>query len=265
MRYFLHIAYEGYYYHGWQRQPKVRSVQETLETILSKILKETIICYGCGRTDAQVHASQYVLHINVERELDTNFLYILNKNLPIDIACFEVLKVEDNQHARYDAIERTYKYYLHFDKDPFLSRISTLISEHKLCVEEMSKAVALLPQYEDFRAFCFTPDKHNHTLCTVFDAKLLLSEQDNRLQFSITANRFLKTMIRIIVGALVNIGKGEMSVDEFESRLRTGMHPNYRAIAPPQGLHLAKVVYPYLTFPQKSFLHSQTTDWKSLK
>lgn len=252
MRYFLHIAYQGTKYRGWQRQTNVISVQQVIEEKLKDIFKETVVVYGCGRTDAGVHASQYILHINLEKPLEFDLLFRMNKHLPDDILVFDVIPVQNDQHARYDANFRTYDYFIHLNLDPFLHPISSYYEVEKLDTVKMKEAVALLTKYDNYWSFCKTPEAHNHTLCTVSKAQLLVSKDGKRLQLNITANRFLKSMIRLIVENLMNIGTGEVSFSNFEKALKEQADTVSRKPAPSNGLYLSKIEYPYLSLPSKA-------------
>lgn len=252
MRYFLHIGYNGINYHGWQRQKDAVSVREVLEASLCKILKVNVECIGCGRTDTQVHASQYFLHMNVEKNWDFDLLFRLNKLLPNDISVFDVIPVEENAHARFDAVLRTYDYFIHTYKDPFLNERSAYYSERNLNLVKMNEAVKLLTTYTDFRAFCLTPDKQNTTICQISSAKLFADKNADRLRFQISSNRFLRGMIRITMAKLLDIGTGILSLDEFESYLITKKTPKLIRPASPQGLYLSKVTYPYLDLPPRT-------------
>lgn len=254
MRFFFHAAFNGHRYRGWQRQSNVGSVQEVVETILGGILKEKVSIMGCGRTDAQVHASQFFFHLDIKAAWDYDLLFRLNKQLPGDIAVFEILRVEDNQHARFDATQRQYDYFIHTYKDPFLNSISTLYQETNLNLDAMKKAAALLTQYDDYYAFCKTPDNHRHTRCKVSAVTLFADKKGDRLRFQISADRFLGRMVRFIVAKLLLIGRGELSVDEFESYFITRQTPKIFEPAFPQGLFLSKVIYPFLDIkPRTSF------------
>jgi tRNA pseudouridine38-40 synthase len=269
MRYFFHIGYHGTLYSGWQKHAGVVSVQEIFETALGQLLKIPIAVNGCGRTDAQVHASQFFFHIDVAQEWDFDLLFRLNKMLPDDVAVFDVIPMQGLPHARFDAVQRSYDYFIHTYKDPFLSGFSALYPETSLNIDQMKKAVALLPLYNDYRAFCKMPDRIDHTICHVSSASLFVSNNGDRLRFSISANRFLSKMIRIIVGRLLEIGRGEMSVDEFENYLINKQTPKIIIPAYPQGLYLSKVTYPYLDIPAKPTFSGllqkdETTVWQSL-
>jgi tRNA pseudouridine38-40 synthase len=248
VRYFFHIGYKGTDFRGWQQQmlPRHRSIQAVLEAELTKQLKQKITVWGCGRTDAGVHASQYFFHIEVPTLDAAQLRFRLDRSLPRDISIYEIIPMEDPKaHARYNADERSYDYFMHLEPNPFWDSVSTWIQE-PLEVAPMKEAVALLPKYEDFVGFCLTPDKHNHTRCTIMKVELLVNERGDRLRFRITANRFLRGMIRILVYNLVEVGAGRMTVADFEQRLKDAQPIHALRLAPPQGLFLTKVVYPFL-------------------
>ena len=268
MRYFFHIGFNGYKYRGWQRQPIALNVQQVVESTLSKILKEPITIMGCGRTDAQVHASQFFFHVDISKEWDYDLLFRINKTLPNDIAVYEIIPVKDNQHARFDATQRTYDYFIHTYKDPFLNNFSSLYLERNLNLERMKEAVALLTRYNDYRALCKTPDDYRTTICKVTAATLFSDVSGDRLRLQISADRFLGKMIRIIMGKLLVIGRGELSVEEFESYLISRKTPETFEPAYPQGLYLSKVTYPYLDIPPRTefsaILHSNVNSWQAI-
>jgi tRNA pseudouridine38-40 synthase len=251
LRYFLHIAYHGGQYRGWQKHPDGLNVQEVLEISISKILKTPVTIVGCGRTDAQVHASQFFFHIDIVEKWDFDLFFRLNKILPQDIAIFDIIQMEGLPHARFDAVQRTYNYFIHTYKDPFLSGLSSLYLEKDLDLHKMKEAVALLPRYTDFKAFCKMPDKYEHTLCHVTSAGLYSDQSGDKLRFQISSNRFLGNMIRIIVAQLLKIGAGKLTVDEFEHYLIHKETPKISIPAHPQGLYLSKVTYPYLDLPPR--------------
>lgn len=266
MRYFFHIAYQGQYFSGWQRQPDAKSVQEVIEQALFKIFKIAIPIYGCGRTDAEVHASQFFFHVNLAKEFDFDLLFRLNKVLPDSIAVFDIVKVEPKAHARFDAVQRKYDYFIHTYKDPFLSNQSSFYQESNLDLNQMKSAVNLLTKYKDYRAFCTHPNKYEHTNCNVMEADLLVNDKEDRIRFHIASNRFLGKMIRIIVGQLIKVGKGELSIDEFESHFINLEIDNIVAPARPTGLYLSKVTYPYLNLAPRTDLVSvmEGTSWVSI-
>ncbi len=266
MRYFFHIGYHGARHSGWQKHPGARSVQDVLENAMAKLLKRQIAIIGCGRTDARVHASQFFFHTDIQEAWDFDLLFRLNKVLPGDIAVFDIIPMQGQPHARFDAIRRTYDYYIHTYKDPFLGGFSSFYPELDLDLEKMSAAVALLPLYNDYRGLCKGPDRIEHTLCYVSSASLFADSSGDRIRFQITANRFLSKMIRIIVGRLLEIGRGEMGVDEFEFYLINKQTPKSIIPAYPQGLYLSKVTYPYLDVPTRTMFsailqNSMDIDW----
>lgn len=252
MRYFLHIGYNGFNYRGWQRQHEVLSIQEVLETNLSKLLKTPITCLGCGRTDAQVHASQYFFHMDVDKEWDFDLLFRLNKMLSEDIAIFEIIPMEGYPHAQLDAIKRTYDYFIHTYKDPFLSGLSSYYPLKDPNLSKMKEATNLLLKYKDFGAFCKSPDKNPSNICDVTSAILFSDKNGDRLRFQISSNRFLKGMVRIIIKKIMEVGTDELSLDEFESYLALKKIPLKTVPAYPQGLYLSKVTYPFLDIPPRT-------------
>jgi tRNA pseudouridine38-40 synthase len=252
MRYFVHIAYKGSKYFGWQRQPDKLSVQEAIEDCLSRIFKMPVTIYGCGRTDTGVHASQYFFHMDIEKSWSFDLFFRLNRTLPDDISLFDIIPVNGDKHARHDAIQREYDYFIHTYKDPFLSESSSLYLRKSFNLEQMKKAVSLLPKYNDYRAFCKSPNKNEHTICRVSAASLYSNTNGDRIRFNISSNRFLGRMIRILSRKLIEIGDGTLSVDEFESHLISKNIPSKILPAHPQGLYLSKVTYPFLDLKPKA-------------
>ncbi len=251
-RYFFHMAFLGTNYHGWQRQSNANNIQQVIETALSEILKEHVSIMGCGRTDTGVHASQFYFHADLDTRWDFDLLFRLNKVLPPDLAIYEIIPVGSNQHARFDAIQRQYDFFIHTYKDPFLNLVSSQVDKTTLQLDKMKQAVALLTRYDDYRAFCKTPDGYEHTRCKVSIAQLFVNEKGDRLRFQISADRFLGRMVRLLMGKLIKIGAGTLSVDEFESYFIEKVTPAVWDPAYPQGLFLSKVDYPYLNQPMRS-------------
>jgi tRNA pseudouridine38-40 synthase len=227
-------------------------VQEVLEKALGSIFKGPVSIVGCGRTDAGVHASQFYFHADLDREWDFDLLFRLNKVLPDDVAVFDIIPMQGLPHARFDSNERSYDYFIHRYKNPFLSYCSSYYPDLGLDFDKMKAAVALLPLYNDYRAFCKCPDRNEHTICHVSAAALYMDASGDRLRFHITANRFLGKMIRIIVSRLLTIGQGKMPVEEFERYLIEPHTPSIILPAHPQGLYLSKVSYPYLNLPARA-------------
>ncbi len=252
MRYFVHIGYHGGPYGGWQIQPGVMNVQGVLEKALSQVFKTPIGIIGCGRTDAHVHASQFFFHMDIETKWDFDLKFRLNKLLPHSIAIFDIIPVESHRHARFDAVLRSYDYFIHTYKNPFLNGLSAYYLLDNLDLDKMKQAVALLPKYNDYRPFCTSPDKYEHTICKVRSAVLLTDSNGDKIRFRISSNRYLGKMIRIIMGQLLKIGKGILSVDEFEGYLISKQTPELIHPAHPQGLYLSKVSYPFLNLPPRT-------------
>ena len=266
MRYFVHIGYKGTKYFGWQRQPNKLSVQEVLESSISRIFKFPVVISGCGRTDTGVHASQYFFHMDIEKAWNFDLFFRLNRILPDDIALFGIIPMQGQPHARFDAVQRVYDFFIHTYKDPFLSESSSLYLRQSLDLKEMKRAVSLLPLYNDYRAFCKSPDKNEHTICHVSSASLYTNSSGDRIRFRISSNRFLGRMIRILARKLIEIGDGTLSVDEFESHLISKQIPATILPAHPQGLYLSKVSYPYLDLEPKAKFWGSTEDsnWKEV-
>jgi tRNA pseudouridine38-40 synthase len=265
LRYFFHAGFYGEHYRGWQRQSNAGSLQQVIETTLTSLLKEPVTAMGCGRTDAQVHASQFFFHVDIKNNWDPDLFFPLNKMLPDDIAIFEVIPVQDNQHARFDAIQRRYDYFIHTYKDPFLNSVSSWYPERNLDLNKIKAAVSLLTRYRDYKAFCKSPDLYKHTICNVSSAVLYADARGDRFRFQISADRFLGRMVRLIVGKLILVGKGELSVDEFEQYLITKQSPKFFDAAYPQGLFLSKVTYPYLEIPTRTDfmnIHQSEANWQ---
>ncbi|WP_256001853.1 tRNA pseudouridine synthase A [Pedobacter deserti] len=264
MRYFFHIGYNGLRYSGWQKQPGLPNIQGVIEQALSDIFKTRIEVVGCGRTDAHVHATQFFFHVDLPQSWDFDLVFRINKILPVGIAVFDIIPVAENRHARFDAVLRSYDYFMHFYKDPFLNGLSSFYLLDNLKFDEMKRAVGLLPFYKDYRCFCTGPDKYEHTICNVMSATLAIDPRGDKLRFHISSNRFLAKMIRIIMGQLLKIGRGSLSVDEFQSYLVTRSIPKFLDPAHPQGLYLSKVTYPYLNLPARTdfSLISASSEWR---
>lgn len=242
-RYFLQCSYNGTRYHGWQIQPNAISVQEVLEEALSIILREKIAIMGAGRTDTGVHASFFILHFNTSvSEIESaKMVYKLNSFLPSDIAIQKIWKVADEAHARFSALSRTYKYFISTEKNPFNTEISFRYLK-PLDVEKMNLAAHTLFDYEDFTSFSrlHTDVKTNN--CKIFKAEW--TEENNRLVFTIKADRFLRNMVRAIVGTLLEVGLGKLTVDEFKNIIELKDRGAAGASAPAHGLFLVDIEYP---------------------
>lgn len=247
MRYFIHLGFDGSTFSGWQRQNNTsNTVQEVVEKVLFRLFKNRISVYGCGRTDAGVHASQYVMQIDLDEAPLFDLKFRMNKNLPYGISVFEVIEVGENQHCRHDAVARTYDYFIHFNKNPVLFHVSSLYEDLKLDFNLMKAATALIFETKDFRAMCKKPDLYDNTLCQISNCELFVNEEQGRLRFTITSNRFLRGMIRICIFFLLEVGKGEMTLEEFRQVLNQEKEFKEKWPAHPNGLFLSKIEYPYL-------------------
>ena len=214
MRYFVTFSYDGARYHGWQIQPNGDSVQARLQEALSTLLRQEISVTGAGRTDAGVHARMMVAHFDYEGEIDcTQLAYKLNRLLPYDIAVQKVEPVNEEMHARFSATSRTYHYYIHTTKDPFRRAYSCEL-HYPLDFEKMNEAGLLLMRYDDFGAFCKAGADVKTTLCQVTEARWIQTSPTT-WYFRITANRFLRNMVRAVVGTMIDVGRGRLSLEEF--------------------------------------------------
>tara|TARA_B110000046_G_C13024409_1_gene413039 strand:- start:456 stop:1250 length:795 start_codon:yes stop_codon:yes gene_type:complete len=257
MRYFIHLGFDGSSYSGWQRQKNTRNtVQEIIEQTLSDIFKKGINIHGCGRTDAGVHASQYVIQINLDEAPTFDLKFRMNKNLPDGISVFEIIEVNEKQHCQYDAVARTYDYFIHWNKNSVLFRYSSLYEGLTLNFERMQEVAALILQNKDFRALCKQPDSYHNTLCQISECQLFVDETQGRMRFTITSNRFLRGMIRICVFLMLEVGSGKMTLDEFKDILNQKKELKKKWLAYPNGLFLSRVKYPFLELDESDNLVS---------
>lgn len=246
MRYFLTLSYRGTHYAGWQIQPGDPSVQETLETALSTIFRQPVGVTGCGRTDAGVHARYYVAHADLPAPLPPSLLYSLNSLLPADIAVHAVLPMPDTAHARFDALERSYVYTITLRKDPFATETAWHLPKGDLLdLDRMQEAAALLLRYQQFFPFCKTHSGVEHYACALTASHWVAMPEEQRLEFHVSANRFLRGMVRLIVGACVQVGQGKLQVADIRRAMDAQAMLKKSWSVPPQGLALNGVKYPY--------------------
>lgn len=246
MRYFLELSYKGKNYHGWQRQPQSITVQQVLEETLSALLRQPTGVTGAGRTDTGVHARQMFAHFDSREPLHkADFLYKLNAFLPKDIAIRHIHSVSENAHARFDATARTYEYWLHTVKDPFLTTDSYYFYRD-INMDKMNEASKLLYDYTDFECFSKKNTDVKTYLCKITEAGW--KQQNNRLIFTITADRFLRNMVRAIVGTLLQAGTLQLSLKDMKNIIESKKRENAGASAPAHGLYLTRVTYPPNTF-----------------
>jgi len=251
-RYFTELSYKGTGFHGWQSQPNAVSVQEILDQALSVFFREPVVSVGCGRTDAGVHATQFFAHFDLHTPYgqtnEDNRLQKavngINSLLPYEIAVKRIFPVGPEVHARFDATSRAYHYYIHFHKDPFLLDRSWLF-KGVLDVEAMNEAAALLKDYIDFSCFSKSHTQTFTNNCRITEA--FFEPFDNGFRFTIRADRFLRNMVRAIVGTLVLVGKQEVDLKRFREIIESKDRSNAGQSVPACGLYLVSVTYPFLS------------------
>lgn len=241
MRYFIELTYDGSPFVGWQRQPKGDSVQSCLEDALETLLQKPISVVGAGRTDAGVHARQLFAHVDLDDQVDQNLKFRLNKLLPKEIAANSILEVTDDAHARFDATGRRYSYQITTQKDPFLERRSYYFPK-LLDIELMNQSAIVMLEHEDFKCFSKSRTDVKNYLCDIQQA--YWEQNGNDLVFFIEANRFLRNMVRAIVGTLIEVGLKRISIDDFKSVLQSRDRSKAGYSVPAHGLYLEKVYYP---------------------
>ena len=248
MRYFIHLAYNGTNYCGWQTQPELPTVQLTLEQALTMLLRHPIAIVGCGRTDTGVHASDFYAHFdypdNTEATpLDTGQLtFKLNSFLPADIAIFSIFPVKDNAHARFDATARTYQYHVSDRRLPFCQGLYSRIYFHP-DIDLMNRAAEILMEYDDFTSFAKLHTQVKTNICHLTHARW--ETVDEQWVFTIRSNRFLRNMVRSVTGTLLDVGRGKLSLDGLRHIIESKNRCSAGVSMPPQGLFLTKVEYPW--------------------
>ena len=243
-RYFMFFSFEGTNYHGWQIQPNASTVQQTLENALSLILCEKITVTGAGRTDAGVHAAMFCIHFDSMRDdidADNKLIFRLNNFLPPDIAIKSVKKVIHGANARFSAISRTYKYYIQKTKNPFKQLWSWHIN-YPLNISLMNTACGILKEYSDFTSFSRLHSDAKTNICNIHSAEWI--EDENEIVFSITSNRFLRNMVRAIVGTMVDVGAGKIGIEDFRKIIEQQDRGKAGKSAPAKGLFLTDINYP---------------------
>lgn len=246
-RYFIKLAYQGTAYNGWQNQSpgKGLSIQSKLEEAVSILCRQSTAITGCGRTDAGVHASEYYAHFDGPSDLEiVECIMKLNKMLPPDIAIYDILTVHSDAHARFDAISRSYQYHLHTRKTPFLP-YSYYYTYGNPDLEILNQSAALLMEFADFATFCKTHTDVKTTVCKISESRW---EQISEYQwvYHITSDRFLRGMVRLIVGMCLNIQRGKISLQQARSAIDAGTRTGHDWSVPPEGLFLNRIVYSYL-------------------
>lgn len=246
MRYFAELAYNGTRFFGWQRQPRQVSVQSTLEDAFSTILNQPIAITGCGRTDTGVHAKQYFMHFDFEGSFPRGFDRRINKFIGPDIVIYRFWEMEAEAHARFDATHRAYEYHLGFQKNPFAKETCYYYPfAASLSLDKMQAAALLLLSYAEFFPFCKSNTDVKTMICQLQRAEWEVIASDKKLIFHIAADRFLRGMVRLIVGMCLNIGTGKITLDQVKQAMDTQQRlPKSLSVAP-HGLFLTDIRYPF--------------------
>ncbi len=249
MRYFIELSYDGTPFSGWQTQPNAPTVQETIEEALTRMLRIPIAIVGAGRTDAGVHAHSMTAHadLSILPQEAAHLAHRLNGYLPPEIAIRQIYPVRDDAHARFDAQWRTYHYYITRRKDPF-GRAYALRLHSDLDFEAMNRAAAHLLNYRDFTSFSKLHTDNKTNLCVVTEARWHWDEESEKGYFRITANRFLRGMVRAVVGTLLPLGRGQYDEKEFCRIVECQDRGLAGSAAPPHGLFMENIIYPDTIF-----------------
>ena len=244
LRYFVKLAYNGTNYHGWQCQPNASSIQETLNNAFSIIFNVEINIMGAGRTDTGVHAQEMFAHFDFESNFDIqNSIHKLNSFLPKDIVIFDIIPVHDEAHARFDATQRTYEYHINTVKNVFQTDGSWYYHQN-LNIELMNLAAAELKNYTDFECFSKVNNDVNTFNCVISEA--FWNKENDQLIFTISADRFLRNMVRAIVGTLINIGLEKITLEDFKSIIECKDRNKAGFSVPAHGLYLTRISYDYI-------------------
>ena len=247
MRYFAELSYNGTNYVGWQKQPNGPSVQATINTALSTILRSEIEVLGCGRTDAGVHASKYYMHFDTDKAIMDNLTMRINKFLPKDIAFRRFILVKDAAHARFDATNRSYEYHIEYYKNPHKTDTAFYYPfAHQLDMRLLQDAAKLLIDYDEFFPFCKSHSDAKTMCCDIRECRWTLEEASDHLVFRISADRFLRGMVRLIVGMCLNVGLRKISLDHVQQAMDTQTRIDKSLSVPAHGLYLTNVEYPYI-------------------
>ena len=240
MRYLIHLAYNGANYCGWQTQPQLPTVQYTIEQALTTLLRTPVAIVGCGRTDTGVHASDFYAHFDLEEPMPDNLVFKLNCFLPPDIAIFDISPVADNFHARFSATARTYQYHVSSARLPFAQGLYNRIY-FEPDMEAMNRAAEVLMEYTDFTSFAKLHTDNKTNICHLREAHW--DRVGKQIVFTITANRFLRNMVRAVTGTLLDVGRGKLDIDGLRAIIEKKDRCAAGVSMPPQGLFLTKVEY----------------------
>ena len=251
MRYFIELSYHGLNYHGWQVQPDVVTIQEKITEAFSVILREKIDIVGAGRTDAGVHALQMFAHFDSKIKFDVTLIQQkVNAFLPEDIVVGSIFLVNKHTHARFDAVSRSYEYRIWLGRNPFLLETTWQIHQQKLEVEKMNEAAEILLNYTNFKCFSKSKTDVKTYNCIIKEAKWI--SNNCQLTFYITADRFLRNMVRAIVGTLIEVGLGKKTKNDIIAIIKSEDRSKAGVSVPARGLFLAKVAYKEEFFDQKN-------------
>ena len=247
MRYFAELSFNGTNYVGWQKQPTGTSVQATIDEALSTIQREKIEVMGCGRTDARVHATQFFIHFDTEKPLIDNLKNRINKFLPKDIAIRRFISVEENAHVRYHATNRAYEYHIEFYKNPLKTDTAFFYPfAHQMDMKLLQKAATLLIDYDEFFPFCKSHSSAKTMCCDIRECRWTIEEGVDHLVFHIAADRFLRGMVRMIVGMCINVATHKVSLKEVKEAMDNQLRLERSYAVPAHGLYLTKVAYPFI-------------------
>jgi tRNA pseudouridine38-40 synthase len=246
MRYFASISYRGTNFHGWQKQPGVVTVQETLESAITLLINDVTGIIGCGRTDTGVHASQYYFHFDSGNLIEAhNLIHRLNLMLPADIVVHNIIPVSDDTHARFSALSRSYTYFISGKKLPFQKKQYWWLSTvQKLDFKKLQETADLLPKYNDFTAFSKLHSGAKTHLCKIEKAEWYFNPEENTLRFDIKSDRFLRGMVRLMVGCCIMVAKGKLELIEVKKALENKEKLPRSWSVPPDGLFLSDITYP---------------------
>ncbi|MFP4018691.1 MAG: tRNA pseudouridine(38-40) synthase TruA [Bacteroidales bacterium] len=250
-RYFIKLAFKGTKYHGWQIQEKDITIQEVINKAIGTILREDINVIGAGRTDTGVHASCFYAHFDSNKTPTENrdhFLFKINNYLPKDIAIYDIFPVPDKAHSRYSAKSRTYKYYISKIKNPFKNEFSYYLFYH-LDTEIMNQACNILYEYSDFTSFSKKNTQVKTNLCEIYHASW--QEDTEEIVFTIQADRFLRNMVRAIVGTMIDLGRGKINIKQFRDIIESKDRCRAGYSVPPNGLFLTDITYPDSVFSKR--------------
>jgi tRNA pseudouridine38-40 synthase len=246
MRYFLELAYNGTRFCGYQEQPKQITIQSQIEEKLSVLLRTPTKIVGCGRTDSGVHALQYIAHFDAEEVLTKDFIYHLNSILGKDIVCYQLIEVADDAHARFDATSRSYQYVIDLAQNPFRQETAYYCRfGNQLDFDKMQAAAKLLLNYKDFTTFCKSKTDNKTNLCDLRQSEWVFDEEKKQLIYHVTANRFLRGMIRLIVGMCINVGKGNVPLEHVKVAMEEQKILKTAHSAPAEGLFLMDIKYDF--------------------